>query len=777
MPVTTVFKQPTWQLEQLQIGAADIVATISAAHSAWGWIGGLTGISSILGLCQRKSDISKINALFECAKLENANSHILNQTGLHAVSLAEDGQAFGGTLASRLVGTTLCALAHNMNAEGAIGLFVKYFIDSLFKKGLSDYPGSRETLTTFLYDNSQSILNEGTTHQLGDRFDAAISDLGMVYGQKLSSDRRFGDESYKYNGEAQFIDGFLRWLLKTDAGSPYYTRSAIVGRIAACLRCIGYKIGKVIVWDGTGKRPSPYRGLVLVTGGSSNTDELSCEEILSAITVVNSISHYHWNTVGGMLWNSFDQEFPNSYHESFQQDFDDIDKDISQSLELFQWSHVEVRMESIQAYPIWSRQPKTASRIAMSLATIFFRSSVDRIAIYYEKIATESYLKQVKERSWWVTGTGSAYVEPRENPLSAELQSFLVITASICISVLGKIAGDNFKNLRHSTADPVFEMRRFRLLCSSVDDILHGGCEMSRVVKAVAAIHCAADLSLKPGTNITGEDKGQAEYEAFLIGWRSGRYAVLPNLLFQLSKPLRPSVLDLRCTDMFIANLPVAQDGAIHSITAATSALGFSTDHFDHWQDGTISKDIERADHARDGVGPIVLGPPETQAPDKPLYLSIERPPFPTGTPEVSLCGRINGESVGSVLIQDVLKTLALSWSDAEGYYYDICATGAQHHATKDNVECQYSAAVVYNMPVSRYCEQISVVPRADQDKEYGKHSVYVKVEGDTPWTVFLAGQSPVHNRVAFGCADCAVQTGLNCFAKLLGLPSIIGYQ
>lgn len=35
-------------LEQVQVGPADLIATASAASTAWGWVGGLDGIKTVL---------------------------------------------------------------------------------------------------------------------------------------------------------------------------------------------------------------------------------------------------------------------------------------------------------------------------------------------------------------------------------------------------------------------------------------------------------------------------------------------------------------------------------------------------------------------------------------------------------------------------------------------------------------------------------------------------------------------------------------------------------
>jgi len=205
--------------------------------------------------------------------------------------LVDSGKAFGGKLESKLIGTTLCALAHNVSDTAAVRFFANFFIDKLFGQGLSDYPGSKETIVAFLYDNHRAIMNEGVVHHLGAQFDMALDKLGSLYGLKASADANSREGMLAYQTESCFIEGFFRWLLKTNSDLPYYTRSAIVGRIAVCLRCIGYKVGDIIIWKGTGRRPNPPRGVVLVMGGSSDTDEFMTP-LNSHHVTIEPISHY-----------------------------------------------------------------------------------------------------------------------------------------------------------------------------------------------------------------------------------------------------------------------------------------------------------------------------------------------------------------------------------------------------------------------------------------------------------------------------------------------------
>src|SRR5271154_4321868 len=150
---TLVIRTPNGgAIEQVQIGAADIVATVSAAYSIFGWIGGLAGVSSILKLCQSASERKKQQRLFKALDLDLGTCLILRQHGLESMSVVEDQASFGGTESSHLVGVTLCALSHTMRVKSAINIFMEFFATSLFGKGLSNYPGSKETLHNFLID-------------------------------------------------------------------------------------------------------------------------------------------------------------------------------------------------------------------------------------------------------------------------------------------------------------------------------------------------------------------------------------------------------------------------------------------------------------------------------------------------------------------------------------------------------------------------------------------------------------------------------------------------
>ncbi|KAJ4376241.1 hypothetical protein N0V83_001524 [Neocucurbitaria cava] len=773
MPITAVIRASSHgPLQQIQIGAADIVATVSAAHSAWGWIGGLTGISNLLGLCKDASELEKLGKLFKHIEPDPGTCRIIGQNGLVEVEMGAAGNdaAFGGSFSSRLIGLTFCALAHNMQTQSAVGMCVQFIVDGLFKKALSTLPGAREAVMTFLVEKSQVIINEGIVRHLPTKFDQAIADIGIQVAGNACN------HSVDHPMEAPFILGFFIWLTKANM-EPYHTRSAAVARLAASLRIIGYKIGAVQVWRGHGERPKPPRTVVLVTSGSSDTDRYA-GPLDRGTRSITMISHYRWNTVGAMLWNAQVQvsECP---FETYQSDFEDTDSALMMTLHGFQWAVVDLetaeRSQELQAYPIWENEsPKRASHIARRLASLVFRESVERIAFLYEPIATESYLAALSpnDRARKVRSTASD---------SKESRRFFALSISICLAVLAQVGGNNFRAIQHSTTLNLMHDDNLRWLCYEVDRILCGGCRVSQVIRAIATMHCAKEFPNEHNAYVGGQaDPSDAdEIPTQVVGWKLGRYAVLPNLLFCMDTPISKEILDLHCVDEFIANIPTRRDGSVHCPSVLASSIFFSSTPLEGLE-ATAPADVEAGPLSHNNSRPVSIGHPDLQPADKEVYISLERSAYiGIYEPDVTLCGRVEGVTIGRVGIQDVLRTLALSWNDGEGYPIKICSTGIDTLHLHDDGSSNIGADTVYNMPVSRYTEEndLTQCPKQNnQAKE--KRNVFVQVSGNTPWALLLAGQSPELNRVSFGCANCAVRSGSHVTVDHLdGYRTIIGYN
>ncbi|KAF2818484.1 hypothetical protein CC86DRAFT_156236 [Ophiobolus disseminans] len=712
---------------------------------------------------------------FQHMEPEPGRCQILSQHGLVTTTLTENVNVFGDMPGSKLVGATLCALAHVMAPRGAIRAFQDFFLDRLFQRSFTEYPGSREALCTFLTDNYRSILNEGTAHQFNERFDEAISKLNLTRrAGGFRPDLNEQGQGSVSRSEALLIKGLFRWLFQRDDLNPYYTRSATVRRLAPWLKYVGYQIAEVRVWDGSGKQTILSRGLILVTGGSFVTDRMLEEE--SLVWALDFVNNYRWETVGAMLWKSAAQEVNESHHETFQQDFEDAYRITKGSLLCVRWDLVQVQAEEIQAFVVWKDAAlTTSSRIALRLASTLFPESADRIAPFYEKIATERYLSVPK---FYAQRKGNKYDTIPNR--SKELQWFQALTASICISILSQAAGNGFETMKHSTTLDLTQWKHLTRLCTQVDALIQGGCLMSEVVAAIATIHCAADIrqTFKEGNDPYDSRVGaEASSDSTVIGWRNGRYAIMPALLYSMERPLERALLGLRCADAFIANIPTQQDGAIRYPNGLSGMIMFYTDSTIEALKLCLNSDPEKAETMMEADSGVFLGQPSSTAADKPLYVSLERPSHAFGEPFTSLCGRIEGDSLGHVSIQDILKALAQSWSDAQGNDYKFCAIGAPHEDRNDDEMELVPAHRDFNMAPSRYCQNLELVSGDGADSS-PKHNVHVQVKNNTPWAIFLAGQSPLHNRLAFDCIQCAVHTGDDSSAQMReGFTTLIGYK
>ena len=761
-------------LQSIQIGPVDIVATVAAAHSAWGWIGGMNGIQNLLKISPNPSEEKRLVQLFKDIDLVPASCLVLAQTGLITVSLRSN-DAFGNSLSSKLIGLTLCALGHNMRLDDAVNVFMVFFVDPLYRKGLSNLPGSKEALKALLVDNGQLILNAGVVHHLPEAFDEAIAALHIGMSRKVAI-----DEPQRSSIEVLMVEGFLKWVT-TDFVTPYYTRSALVTRVAACLQAAGYRLDAIRIWDGCKERPAPQRSLILVTGGVYQTDHLMSED--STPRALFSVSHYRWETVGALFWNACRQ--PSDHvPERFQQDFDIIDATVSHCL-FIHWARMNLRQEQIQAFSVWKRSKSKPSHIATRIATILFPKAVDDVAMLYEAIASEKYLVAAKHT-----------VKPQRRGIdftNKEIQRFQTISAAICFAVLGQLAGRSFRVIQHSTLIDLSDMFNLNWLCSEVDILLTSGSTLSRVVTALATIHCAkpfphvaTETSMSLGTmefESSGEsatsseidESGSTRHLTDLVGWRNGRYAVLPELLFSLDKPVTRSVLGLRCTCEFIANIPTRRNGAVRC-SPGNSVIRSSNDYIEEVisEDHDVEAQQIFAQHAR----PIILGSPRFMEPDKPLYLSLERDADRSVEPAVGLCGRLDGELLGSVNIHVVLAVIASSLIEADGLPYKFCKPGETHKMPSAASDL-LSTDKVLNMPASRSFSGTPENRSFCDINDKLKYHRYIQVAGSTPWIVFLAGQY-VDARIVFRCLDCAVSAGESANWTRTGTHGIrflIGYQ
>ena len=392
--MTLVFNtQKSGSLTQIQVGSADVVATVAAANSAWGWMGGLVGVKEILKACRQFSTGKKEAKSFGDPKLSHLSCQILTYDGIANIHNEDATEAFGGESEAQMLGLTICAFAYVLKKHQAVDLFMVYLAPSLLPWEVSSANGLREALHTQLNDNIDAIVNEGAARGLSDRFYRANSALGLaephLYGPRYEG---WGQSRGQWPAESSILGGFLKWL-GSGAVGQYQTRSAGVARLAACLEEIGYKIAEIKVWNGMGVRPT-FPGLLLVIGGPSETDPLMEEESLVAADFVY-VSHYYYATTGSMLLNSL-QTKCDIPPEVFQQCFEDVDAAIHKQL-TFKWKYPAGAKE-LHACPEWTCPDLSVSRIAVRLAAFYFPQSAEIIAQFYERIANEKVLSSAKEK-------------------------------------------------------------------------------------------------------------------------------------------------------------------------------------------------------------------------------------------------------------------------------------------------------------------------------------------------------------------------------------------
>lgn len=104
--------------------------------------------------------------------------------------------------------------------------------------------------------NLQLTLSEGAARRLNDLFLQRSSGLGLAleiscwHPSQLHQQGNNDELVY----ESLLIGGMLNWLAQGQS-SEYRTRSVSVARAAARLQAIGYNIGHIEKWDGTGLSP------------------------------------------------------------------------------------------------------------------------------------------------------------------------------------------------------------------------------------------------------------------------------------------------------------------------------------------------------------------------------------------------------------------------------------------------------------------------------------------------------------------------------------------
>ena len=696
--MTTFVFREKGNMIQTHVGTADIVSLLSAAHSTYGWLGGLDGTRFLLSnwrgaLSRRASELHLDTNL----KLLPGTGHLLTARGPLSCEVDQPKDSFGGDIRTQLIGLTICALAHETDGHTAVSLFTRCMAPALFES-----QEVVEAIHSQLNDESHTrqILNEGALHGITALLTQATRDLNAPVGDRhwLRAKLFCEDISAAPPTEIDMVCGFLKWVLSEDHGA-YATRSALVARVAYCLRSVGYMIGEIQSWHGVGERPESLgvKSVILVLGGFSKTDPLMFDP--GELIQLSHTLHYRFETIGAMLLTSLESQ-SDLYPEECQFHFEEVYTIIQRTTEIHYRGvsgDVPVRMEYVS-------KPPNPDPMSMRFAAIFFPLSAGTLAPYYIAIANQETLDQIREHTNDIAGY---------DRVPEAVCHHRVITACIVLSLVGQIAGESFINSQHATQMSLSTSIWLDCMCNVLDQGLGSGFDYATAVHLLATIHCAHNPELIHQRART------------TIAWRSGIYSIIPVLLSELETEPSVESIHLKCVDFYWANVTVRRNGSITSGT--TAALRGYTDVEDILEDSVSTVQAM--------TGPW-KGKAHQAPPDVRLYLSIERPSH-YNSPDLSLAGRVNGSLIGTTGIFGVFQGLLRSTDERQS-----CSG---HEASRD----------VINVKASKWAENRFVKPVGIG----GDTPTYVSVQGDRAWALFLVGQSKnLGGRLAMRCPSCTLE-------------------
>lgn len=708
--MTLVLNTPSGRLLQTQINMTDVVTTYHIANSALGWIGGVDAVGNLMeNLKMKISDTFTNKTGFEVPasyELLPLAGQIFTPDGPRPFRRESGPGIFGDELDKKVIGLTLCAIAHDCGGQHAVRLFMKCMGPALF----TGDEVVRDTVQATLMDSYTKILNEGASRGLTGRFVDAVNALSLPPTDRSWLKANSEANSNPFPLEISMVGGLLKWLT-LDRKTKYFTRSSMVARVAVCLKEVGYMVN-VGRWDGV----EPYQGtsgpaVVLVLGGSSPTDIMMLsdgDEIPQALC----LHHYAHSTVGALFSNAaYDQ--CDTAPETFQNIYEKIHDKIRTHLD-YTWSVVpfDERTSSSSIIQIsanlkqWNGSLANRS-IAIRLASMNFPMLGDRLAFCYEGLDNEAALKDIQ----------SYKSSKPQKTTTKSLIHFRAMTASIVIAMAGRLALHSFDKCHHLTKINLTGDDWLKSMCRELDQ-LNSSITMRQGALILAAVHAGAEPTAAFKTDSQS-----------VIGWRQGIYAVIPSLLAEMA-PTRDAV-GLMCVDEFWGNAFVYDDGSVRG--------GKGSGTFEDINGKLKNIETNSAGVIQSFRSPY-LGPPDSKEADMPLYLSIERPMHYNNSRDLSLRGRINGTSVGTVAVEDILEVLLRSFEEAP-----LCSG----HTNRNPV---------FNIKASTWAEDEHYKPLG------GDYNSFISVKGNKSWALFLAGQTTAYNgRIVFGCPDCAgdmVQTG-----------------
>ena len=721
--VFKVAKSTDALLQSVQVGPADMLATVSAAHSAWGFLKGLSGVKSLLEFRKETLKIEKMETLDVKLQLSPLSGLIFTCNGQFYVANENIEESFDGDPRTQLIGLTICALAHECGGSTAIELFMKFLGPALFEEGLM-----RDQIHGQLVENLDKIINEGAARGLPQRFVTEIESLGVPTGdRKKLRHLILADDG----SEIGLVGGLLVWIACRDR-EAYLTRSSLVTRVATLLRAVGYNIGDVRTWDGEGEQPMGDKELVLVLGGHMETDKLRLSD--DELPNDQQIHHYRLNTVGALFCTTLETQ-SGLIPEVLQSRFEEVYQYIQEHLS-FVWKSGYVKgshaanMGQVQACPVWKKSKIASTPSALRLAAFHFPIAAEWLAPCYEKIAGSKdwiIILDQKQRSsiGWETGFPPALI------------NFRIISASILISVASRLAPEDFESLRHSINIALDTPDWIASMSSIIDNGVHPGHESQpsslgfplwKAVQILAVVHAASSPDWV-------DQEADVDVRR-IIGWRTGVYAVLPSLLFEMAPTEK--AIGIRCLDQFWANAVVRSQGAIHTqdntIMYGLSIAAESSNMSD--------SDTEASLPLVNTGGECHFGTAVTRPADRALYLSLEKPArLPLH--DIAMCGRINGDSVGIVSVLSIIQTLIISLEAAKQ---------CPGHATNTVTQ------TVYNVHTSNWCQN------RNQKPCWKGMPTVISAQEHPLWAIFLAGHSGwgMSGRISFGCFDCATVQGQN---------------
>jgi hypothetical protein len=619
---------------------------------------------------------------------------------------------------------------------------MSHLIPTLMGKEQASLPGLCEALHAQLLENGVKILNEGASRGLPERFCKALemSSISMGRVERVVYWKGWRSELY-------MVGGLLKWIA-TGRRDAYFTKSALVARTALYMKEVGYTLGAIHTWNGVGKRPTTPRGVILVIGGASSVDHnaLSTDEYVSddqgplQFPKPIFISHYRFATFGAVLIDTLqaNPKDPADCAEVFQENLYRIHASLSEKLR-FTWTTSSEDSEAPEsgkqawALPVWKKSnspPSPNHPNALRLSSVYFAEVAALLAPYYESIASPDVVRIAstqQDRDDRTLGFTSALVK------------FRTITASIILSVVTNIAGKDFESLHHASSLSLHTPKIMRNTCTEVAKLLKGGLSFPRVATLIAYLHCGTNAPLAPDVM---QDEEAHYSDADIVGWRNGRHAVLPSLLFTMSAGPSPSALGFRCTDNFIGNIPVYPDGSIKSNKHSRLIGSFENLEPLH----NLSKQSQGADTGEQLAQinhKVSLGQPIKSSPDVALHLTLERP-LDRAYPDLSLCGRVNGDPIGTVGLLALLQNLIQSG----------CAEITNESLMGDPEPCtrMHSQTIqLFNVSPSVWAQSVR---KPTGGTEY---HTYIPVLNDAAWSLFLLGESEVRV-VLRGCAICIAE-------------------